>query len=133
MILTEDDTPQRPKLPTDPSFGPTNRVPLQSDLATSGSSLRPSSPVPTLPPDYETSQAQQPSEKPRGGWRCWNGRVRKMVLYALVVYSTIALIIGIPTLMMVRFPFQPSISQSPTAINCATEVERTSQVQMGGS
>ena len=102
MILSEEDTLQRPKLPTDPSTGPTNRVPLHT---TSGSSLRPPSPNPTLP-DYETSQAQQPTEKPRGRWRCWNGRVKRMLLYALVVYSTIALVIGVPTFVMVSFSFQ---------------------------
>jgi hypothetical protein len=105
MILTEEDTQQRPKLPMDPSMGPTNRAP---PVATSSSHPRPPSPNPTLP-DYESSQAQQPSQQPSipkkwGAWRFLNGRVRKVLLYAVVIYSAAAFIIGIPTFLMASFP-----------------------------
>jgi hypothetical protein len=33
-----------------------------------------------------------------------NGRVRKVLLYAVVIYSSIAFVIGIPTFLMVSFP-----------------------------
>lgn len=33
-----------------------------------------------------------------------NGRVRKVLLYALLIYSAIAFVIGIPTFLMVSFP-----------------------------
>jgi hypothetical protein len=138
MILSEEETKQRPKLPTDPFIGPTNREP-QANVATSSSHRRPSSPNPTLP-DYETSQAQQPSTpKQRGGWRFWNGRVRKLLLYALVVYTSIALVISIPTFVFVSFSFQRRVSvpfplsRTATGLIRATEVERSSQVQMGAS
>ena len=106
VLLTEEDTAQRPKLPMDPSMGPTNRAP---PVATSSSLSRPPSPNPTLP-DYESSQAQQqPSQQPSipktwKGWRFLNGRVRKVLLYAVVIYSATAFVIGIPTFLMASFP-----------------------------
>ena len=136
MILTEEDTPQRPKLPTDPSAGPTNRAPPQTDLATSSSLPRPTSPNPFLP-DYEASQAQEPStSKWWKGRRFLSGRMRKLLLYALVIYSTFAFVIGIPTFLMVSPPFQRRISlhHTTTGLICVTtEKERAPQVQMGGS
>ena len=138
MILTEEDTPQRPKLPMDPSTGPTNRMPPQLDVATSSVFPRPPSPNPTLP-GYEMSQAQQaqqPSTPKQWEMRRFlNGRVRKVVLYALVIYSSIAFVIGIPTFLLVSPPFQQRISlyRTITGLNSATGVERTPQVQMGSS
>ncbi|KAH9979178.1 hypothetical protein BJV74DRAFT_858747 [Russula compacta] len=100
MILLEEDTLQRPKLPTDPSLGPTNRVPLQTERTTPGSSQRPPSPNPTLP-DYETSEAQQPSNQKRWGrHRFWHTRVGRLTLYAIVLYSSVLFVIGIPVVVL---------------------------------
>jgi hypothetical protein len=99
MVILEEN----PKLPTDPSAGPTNREDLQPDPAAPGSSSRPASPNPTLP-DYETSQAQQsPNRKPWIGRKFWHSRIAKLVSYALVVYSSLVFIIGVPLFVLVRF------------------------------
>ena len=131
MILNEEDTPQRPKLPMDPSTGPTNRAPPLTDVATSSSPPRPPSPNPTLP-DYESSQAQQTlTTKQWGGWSFLSGRVRKVLLYALVIYSSIAFVIGIPTFLLVSFSISKTrllCTVKLQALNCATGDERRSQV-----
>lgn len=99
MVILEEN----PKLPTDPSAGPTNREDLQPDPAASGSSSRPPSPNPTLP-DYETSQAQlSPNRKPWRSWKFWHSRIGKLVSYALVVYSSVVFIIAVPAFVLVRF------------------------------
>ena len=132
MILSEEETLQRPKLPTDPSNGPTNREPTQTDVATSSSPPRPSSPNPSLPPDYVTSQAQQPStQKQWGAWRFWNGRVRKVVLYALVVYTSIGFIIGIPTFVLVSCPI--TTMRFPYPVQLRTELLHRGQMDVTSS
>ena len=99
MVILEEVS----KLPTDPSAGPTNREDLQPDPAAPGSSSRPSSPHPALP-DYETSQAQEPSSrKPWIGRKFWHSRIGKLVPYALVIYSSVVFIIGVPAFVLVRF------------------------------
>lgn len=103
MILLEEDTLQRPKLATDPFLGPTNRVPPQTER-TPVSSQRSPSPNPTLP-DYETSEAQQPSNQKRWGrHKFWHTRVGRLTLYAIVLYSSAIFVIGIPVVVLVRPP-----------------------------
>jgi len=88
MILLEEESLQRPKLPIDPS-------PANVD-----SSERPPSHVST-PPAYEASQAQHPSpHKQRFYGRLWQTRVGKLISYALAVYSAIFIVIGIPALVL---------------------------------
>ena len=98
-----------PKNPTDPSAGPTNREYPQSDPAALGSPSRPPSPNPTLP-DYETSEAQQPSNhpKPWGVRKFWNTRTGRLLSYALVIYSAFVLVVGVPIFVLVGF-FQPLV------------------------
>jgi hypothetical protein len=90
------------KDPTDPTAGPTNREYPQPDPAARGSSSRPPSPNPTLP-DYETSEAQQPSNlrKPSRIRRFWNSRVGRLLSYALVLYSAFILVVGVPIFVLV--------------------------------
>src|SRR5260221_7327663 len=92
MIILEEG----PKNPTDPSAGPTNRAYPQSDPAALGSPSRPPSPNPTLP-DYETSEAQQPSNHRRlsGIRKFWNTRVGRLLSYAFAVYSIFVLVVGV--------------------------------------
>jgi hypothetical protein len=90
MILLEEETLQRPKLPLDDP--PLANVP--------GSSERPPSPNPTLP-DYEASQAQHPpSQKRRLYRRLWQSRVGKLISYALAIYSAVFIVIGIPAFVL---------------------------------
>ena len=60
-----------------------------------------------------------------------NGRVRKVLLYAVVIYSAITFVIGIPTFLMVSFPISktrfPCIVKLQV-LNRATGNERTPQV-----
>lgn len=101
MIIIEEGL----KNPTDPSAGPTNREYPQSGPAALGSPSRPQSPNPTLP-DYETSEAQQqPSNqhKPSGVRKFWNTRAGRLLSYALVVYTTLVLVVGVPVFVLVRF------------------------------
>lgn len=96
MILLEEDSLQRPKLPTDPFVGPTNRAPSQANAVAPGSFERPPSPNPTLP-DYEALQAQQSSPHKRSFYRrLWHTRVGKLVSYALAIYSAVFVVIGVP-------------------------------------
>lgn len=89
MILLEEESLQRPKLPIDPS--PPNVV----------TSERPPSHVSTLP-DYEASQAQHPSpHKQRFYRKLWHTRVGKLISYAVAIYSTIFIVVGIPALVHV--------------------------------
>lgn len=100
MILLDEDSSQRPKLPTDPSLGPTNRVNPVEPI----SSQRVPSPNLTLP-DYEASQAQHPSPNKRGFQRrFWHTRVGKVISYSVAVYAAIFIVIGIPAIVVVR-PF----------------------------
>jgi hypothetical protein len=94
MIILKD--------PTDPTAGPTNREYPQPDPAARGSPSRPPSPNPTLP-DYETSEAQQPSNlrKPSRIWKFWNTRVGRLLSYALVLYSAFLLVVGVPIFVLV--------------------------------
>lgn len=90
------------KDPTDPTAGPTNREYPQSDPAARGSPSRPPSPNPTLP-DYETSEAQQPSNlrKPSRIRKFWSTRVGRLLSYALVLYSAFILVVGVPIFVLV--------------------------------
>ncbi|KAI9508230.1 hypothetical protein F5148DRAFT_1149197 [Russula earlei] len=101
MILNEEDASQRPKLRGDPSVGPTNRAPPPTtDRPASSSFPRPPSPNPTLP-DYDTSEAQQMSNHKRSSiWRFWRTRAGKMVTYALVIYTLVLVLVGVPAFMM---------------------------------
>jgi hypothetical protein len=91
MILLEEETLQRPKLPID--LPPANVVIL-------GSSERPHSPNPTLP-DYDASQAQHPPHQKRGFYqRLWQSRVGKLISYALAIYSVVFIVIGIPAFVL---------------------------------
>ena len=123
MIILEEG----PKNPTDPSAGPTNRVYPQSDPATLGSPSRPPSPHPTLP-DYETSEAQQPSNhrRPSGIRKFWNTRVGRLLSYALAVYSTFVLVVGVPVLVLVGLSSTfPSPIQDYAGLKRALGVEIT--------
>jgi len=94
-----------PKHPTDPSAGPTNREHPELDIEAQAQSSRPLSSNPTLP-DYETSEAQQPSRLKRSGSRkFWYTRVGKLISYAAVVYSVVVVIVGVPIFVMVSFSF----------------------------
>ncbi|KAI9463576.1 hypothetical protein BJY52DRAFT_921658 [Lactarius psammicola] len=91
MILLEEETLQRPKLPTDPS----TRAPFQVNT-----SECPPGPNTTLP-DYEASQAQHPSPHKRRFYRrLWHTRVGKVISSALAIYSAIFVIIGIPAFVL---------------------------------
>jgi hypothetical protein len=86
MILLEEESLQRPKLPNDPF--PANVV----------------TPVPSERlPDYDASQAQHPSSphKQRFYRRLWQTRVGKLISYALAIYSAVFIVIGIPALVLV--------------------------------
>jgi hypothetical protein len=97
MIILEE----APKLPTDPFVGPTNRE--QPDIEAQASSSRSLSPIPTLP-DYETSEAQQPSRlKSSERRKFWFARVGRLISYALVVYSVVVVVVGIPMFVLVSF------------------------------
>ena len=96
MILLEEETLQRPKLPFDP---------FPAHIVTPDSSERPSSPNPTLP-DYEASQAQHPSpHKHKFYRRLWQSRVGKLISYAFAIYSAVFIVIGIPAFVLVG-PFK---------------------------
>ncbi|KAI0266793.1 hypothetical protein BC834DRAFT_113583 [Gloeopeniophorella convolvens] len=97
MILLEEESAQRPKLPSDPiASSPVSREPVQPDFNIPGPSSRPPSPSPTLP-DYETSEAQHLLYHKRGGGRRFlNTRLGKVVWYALVVYSSLFIVAGVP-------------------------------------
>jgi hypothetical protein len=104
MILLDEDSSQRPKLPTDPSVGPTNRVPTEADPSSppSSSQQRPPS-LNTVLPNYESLEAQHPSpSKPRGGRRPWRTRLGRFMAIALVIYLCLFVILGVPTFVLVR-------------------------------
>ncbi|KAI0305715.1 hypothetical protein B0F90DRAFT_1700325 [Multifurca ochricompacta] len=82
MILLDEDSSQRPKLSAADPAAPS-----------------PSEPAPS--PDYETSEAQDPSHhKLRGGGKFWNTRVGKLISYALVFYSSVLFVVGVPTFVL---------------------------------
>ncbi|KAI0254058.1 hypothetical protein BJV78DRAFT_104523 [Lactifluus subvellereus] len=99
MILLEEDSSQRPKLPTDPSVGPTNRVPTEIDPAAPSSSQPPPSASPTRP-DHESLEAQNPSPQKQRGRRFWHTRLGKSIAIALVIYFCLFAILGVPTFML---------------------------------
>jgi hypothetical protein len=118
MILLDQEVSQRPKLPTDPAVGPTNRVSPDTDPVAPGPSQRPPSPNTTLP-DYDTSEAQQPSKPKRRFWyRFWHTRLGKLLSFALVVYSAIFLIVGVPAFFLVsrRPPPLPPLRAYPARV-----------------
>jgi hypothetical protein len=99
-----------PKHPTDPSTGPTNREPPEPDIEAQA----PSSPLPSLNttlPDYETSEAQHPLRlKQSGSQKFWYTRVGRLISYALVVYSVVVVVVGIPMFVMVSISFDNRVS-----------------------
>jgi hypothetical protein len=100
MILLEEDSSQRPKLPTDPSVGPTNRVPTQADFSAASSS-QPSPSLNTTLPNYDTLEAQPPSPRKHGGRRFWQTRLGKLIAIALTIYLCLFLILGVPAFILV--------------------------------
>jgi hypothetical protein len=131
MILLDEDSSQRPKLPTDPSVGPTNRVPTEADPSSppSSSQQRPPS-LNTVLPNYESLEAQHPSpSKPRGGRRPWRTRLGRFMAIALVIYLCLFVILGVPTYVLVRLALSSSPYTSHKLCSHA-EVESTSQIQM---
>jgi hypothetical protein len=91
MILLEEESLQRPKVPFD----------HPANVVIPGSSERPPSLNPTLP-DYEASQAQHPPPHKRRLYRrLWQSRVGKLISYALAIYSAVFIVIGIPALVLV--------------------------------
>ncbi|SRR6266702_5230579 len=99
MILLEEETLQRPKLPTDPSTW----------APQANTSERPPSSNTTLP-DYEALQVQHPSpHKRRFYQRLWHTRVGKVILSALAIYSAILVVIGVPAFVLVG-PFKRFLS-----------------------
>jgi hypothetical protein len=115
MILLEEETLQRPKLPLDDP--PLANVP--------GSSERPPSPNPTLP-DYEASQAQHPpSQKRRLYRRLWQSRVGKLISYALAIYSAVFIVIGIPAFVLVGLfkIFHLALTQHISEMEIITRVQ----------
>jgi len=103
MILDEQDAPQLPKIPEDPSVGPTNRVPPETDVPVPGPSPRPPSPNTTLP-DYDTLEAQQLPSQKRDVRRFWHTRAGRLLVYALVIYGAILILVGVPAFVLVSCP-----------------------------
>jgi hypothetical protein len=103
-----------PKLPTDPTAVPTNREYHHSDLEAHAESSRSPSPNPTLP-DYETSEAQQPSPGPKlsRSRKFWFSRVGRLISYALLIYSLVIVLVGVPMFVLVRFSQLSNCSSPP--------------------
>ena len=122
-----------PKHPTDPSTGPTNRD-AEPDIEAPAPSSRPPSPNPSLPA-YESLEAQQSSHlKQSGSPKFWYTRVGKLIAYALVVYSVLVVVVGVPMFVMVGFLVLtialPTTSPCAPELKIEIEIEIT-QVQMG--